>query len=72
MNMYLTLFQENPRTTALLTIAKINGLDVEIVQTVGGKDAPQEYIEKHQPLGKVYSNLNSGVLQPLTRLGPCL
>jgi hypothetical protein len=38
-----------------LAIAKINGLDVQLVHTETGKNASPEYIAQHQPLGKVFS-----------------
>jgi len=42
----------------LLTIAKLNGLKVELVHTEAGKDATQQYIDEHQPMGKVYFSIS--------------
>jgi elongation factor 1-gamma len=51
--LYCADVKGNPRTTALLTIAKINGLDVQLVPTAIGKDVSLEYVQQHHPLGKV-------------------
>jgi hypothetical protein len=42
----------------LLTIAKLNGLKVELVPTATGKDVTQQYIDEHQPMGKVYFSMS--------------
>ncbi|KAL7267849.1 elongation factor EF-1 gamma subunit [Rhizina undulata] len=45
-------YPQNPRTTALLAVAKENNLDIEIVHEEPGKGVSAEYL-KINPLGKV-------------------
>ena len=44
--------QGNPRTTALLVVAKENGLDIEHVETEIGAGVSKEYLKLNK-LGKV-------------------
>lgn len=44
--------QGNPRTTALLAVAKENGLDIEFVETEPAKGVSTEYLKLNK-LGKV-------------------
>jgi len=48
-------FLGNPRTNSLLVIAKLNGLDVELVKTEPAEGVSAEYKAQLNPLGKIPS-----------------
>lgn len=46
------VFQGNPRTTAILAVAKANGLDLDLVHTEPAKGVSTEYLKLNK-LGKI-------------------
>lgn len=51
-NWLTDFFQGNARTTGLLSIAKENNLDIEIVETLPNDGVSAEYLKKN-PLGQI-------------------